>query len=132
MQERAPQFVFGDADKLGVLTRELHVRILNCSSSGCLVETNAHREIGTIGSLRLAIDGEEFKDALKELARKGGINLVITGDLRIGKGADHDAYKAVVWKIAREIDRIARLHQPEHIDQKDTVGLRRSFEEGGR
>lgn len=45
---------------------------------------------------------------------------------------NHDAYKAVVWKVAREIDRIARLHQPQPVDRKDTVGLRRSFEEGGR
>ena len=49
-------------DQLGVLTREFRVRILNCSSSGCLVETNTRLEVGTIGSLRLAIAGDEFVD----------------------------------------------------------------------
>ena len=64
MLERAYQPVPRDTDKMAVLTREFRVRILNCSSSGCLVETNAHVEIGTVGSLRLAIDGEEFMDDL--------------------------------------------------------------------
>jgi hypothetical protein len=64
MEERARQSVLADANKLGVLMRQLRVRILNCSASGCLVETNAHLDIGTIGSLRLAIDGEEFTDDL--------------------------------------------------------------------
>jgi len=62
MPESAHQFIL--RDKMGVLTREMRVHLLNCSSSGCLVETNAHLEIGTVGSLRLAIDGEEFVDDL--------------------------------------------------------------------
>jgi hypothetical protein len=50
------------AGQLGVLTREFRVRVLNCSSSGCLVETNARLDVGTIGSLRLTIGGSEFVD----------------------------------------------------------------------
>jgi len=49
-------------DCVGVLTREFHVRILNYSPSGCLVETNARVDVGTIGSLRFVIDGSEFAD----------------------------------------------------------------------
>jgi hypothetical protein len=48
--------------RVGILTREFHVRILNYSPSGCLVETNAHVPPGTIGSLRFVIDGHEFVD----------------------------------------------------------------------
>lgn len=49
-------------DRVGVLTKEFHVRMLNYSPSGCLVETNARIEVGTIGSLRFVIDGTEFID----------------------------------------------------------------------
>ena len=62
MPESVQQSVLSPTEHLGVLTREFHVRILNCSSSGCLVETNARIEVGTIGSLRLVIAGDEFVD----------------------------------------------------------------------
>jgi hypothetical protein len=48
--------------RVGILTREFHARILNYSPSGCLIETNAHVDVGTIGSLRFVIDGDEFID----------------------------------------------------------------------
>jgi len=47
---------------VGVLTRDVYVRILNYSPSGCLLETSARIEPGTIGSLRFVIDGSEFID----------------------------------------------------------------------
>jgi hypothetical protein len=47
---------------LGVLGKELRVRVLNCSPSGCLVETNSRLEVGTIASLRLSLQGDEFTD----------------------------------------------------------------------
>jgi hypothetical protein len=46
----------------GVLTRDFHARILNYSTSGCLLETNTRVEPGTIGTLRFLIDGTEFVD----------------------------------------------------------------------
>lgn len=48
--------------RAGILTRDVHVRILNYSPSGCLLEVNARVEPGTIGSLRFVIDGSEFID----------------------------------------------------------------------
>jgi len=60
MSEPVQQPVSQITGQLGVLTREFRVRILNCSSSGCLVETNARLDVGTIGSLRLDIAGAEF------------------------------------------------------------------------
>lgn len=49
-------------DQLGVLTRERHVRLLNCSVSGCLLETNTRVPIGAIASIRITIDGRELSD----------------------------------------------------------------------
>jgi len=47
-------------DLLGVLTKEFRIRILNCSSSGCLVETNSRVDVGTIGTLRVVLGGDDF------------------------------------------------------------------------
>ncbi|NOT25180.1 MAG: PilZ domain-containing protein [Acidobacteria bacterium] len=49
-------------ESVGLLTREFHVRLLNFSPSGCLVETNTRVDIGTIGFLQFVIDGKEFAD----------------------------------------------------------------------
>lgn len=49
-------------DLVGILTREFRVRMLNYSPSGCLVETNARVDVGTIGTLHFVIDGSEFVD----------------------------------------------------------------------
>ena len=50
------------AGQLGVLARDFQARLLNCSPSGCLLETNARVEVGTIGTLRVIVDGREFAD----------------------------------------------------------------------
>jgi hypothetical protein len=50
---------------LGVLGKELKIRVLNCSPSGCLVETNSRLEIGTIASLRLSLQGDVFVDDIQ-------------------------------------------------------------------
>ena len=49
-------------DRLAVLTRDLPVRLLNCSASGCLVETNVRLEVSTVASLTLSVDGRHFTD----------------------------------------------------------------------
>jgi hypothetical protein len=51
-----------DVDGLAVLTRERDVRLLNCSVSGCLFETNRRLQVGAIASIRVAIDGRELAD----------------------------------------------------------------------
>ena len=45
---------------LGVLTRAVEVRLLNCSASGCLAESTRQLAVGTIASLRLALGDKEF------------------------------------------------------------------------
>ena len=49
---------------MGVLARDFEVRVLNCSPSGCLLETNAPLDVGTVGSLTLTVDGNELLDHL--------------------------------------------------------------------
>jgi PilZ domain len=49
-------------EQLGVLKRERAVRLLNCSVSGCLIETNWQLQVGTIATLRVVIDGHELAD----------------------------------------------------------------------
>jgi PilZ domain-containing protein len=50
------------AGRLAVLTRDFQARILNYSRSGCLLETNARVDVGTIGTVRFVIEGTELVD----------------------------------------------------------------------
>jgi hypothetical protein len=49
-------------EQLGVLTRERRVRLLNCSVSGCLLETNCRLPVGVIASIRVTVEGRELTD----------------------------------------------------------------------
>ncbi|HKY20074.1 MAG TPA: hypothetical protein VJM31_02545 [Vicinamibacterales bacterium] len=51
--------------RLGVLAQHVPVRILNCSSAGCLLEADTSLEVGLVGSLRLRIGDQEMADDLK-------------------------------------------------------------------
>jgi len=48
--------------RLAVLARDFQARVVNCSPSGCLIETNARLEVGTIGTLCCTIDGRQLAD----------------------------------------------------------------------
>ena len=48
--------------RLGVITRLCHMRVLNCSASGCLIETDRRFDVGTVASIRVVIDGRELVD----------------------------------------------------------------------
>jgi hypothetical protein len=50
------------SDQLGVMTRERQVRLLDCSVSGCLLETSWRLPVGAIASIRVTIDGRELTD----------------------------------------------------------------------
>jgi hypothetical protein len=52
-------------DQLGVLSRDFRIRLLNCSSSGCLVETASPIEVGTVGTLRLSVDGGKLTELVQ-------------------------------------------------------------------
>jgi hypothetical protein len=59
-QERATRK--GLSERIGILARDFQTRILNYSPTGCLLETSAPLEVGTVGTLRFVIDGREFVD----------------------------------------------------------------------
>ena len=44
------------------LMRELRARIIDISESGCLVETRRRVEVGTVGTMRLRLGAEEYRD----------------------------------------------------------------------
>ena len=52
-------------ETLAALTRHLRVRVLNCSADGCLLETSAPLEVGTVGMLRVSFSGREFDDTIQ-------------------------------------------------------------------
>jgi hypothetical protein len=52
-------------DLVGVLTREVRVRLVNISGSGCLVESTTRLEPGTAGDLRIRIGGELYADDVR-------------------------------------------------------------------
>jgi hypothetical protein len=57
--------VLGADDLAGVLTREVRVRLVNISGSGCLVELSAQVETGVTGVLKVEIDGEQYADDIR-------------------------------------------------------------------
>jgi len=42
------------------MTRQLRARAINVSRSGCLIECDNTLEVGTVASLRLQIDSQEY------------------------------------------------------------------------
>ena len=93
------------SDLLGVLSRDVTVRMLNVSGSGCLVESGSPIEAGTTGVLRLRFDGQEFSDPVR-----------ITRCQQIeGAGATYRMGAEFLWTAApgeRSLRRVAsRLQQ---------------------
>jgi hypothetical protein len=62
MSEKMHDVILKTEDQLAVLSKEFHLHLLNCSSSGCLVEMRSPIEVGTIGTLRLVVDGNPFSE----------------------------------------------------------------------
>jgi hypothetical protein len=52
-------------DLVGVLTRDVRVRLVNLSVSGCLVETTTKLEEGSAGSLRVHINSDTYADDVR-------------------------------------------------------------------
>ena len=49
-----------DGEGVGVLARDIGVRLLNCSASGCLLESRIRMEVGPVGALRLTLPDREL------------------------------------------------------------------------
>ena len=52
-------------DCVGVLTREVRVRLVNISSSGCLLESTSRLEPGTAGDLRIRVGDAVYADNVR-------------------------------------------------------------------
>jgi hypothetical protein len=52
-------------DLVAVLGREIAVRLLDISASGCLLESNNRLDVGRHGSLRVSYEGSEFTDDVR-------------------------------------------------------------------
>ena len=49
---------------VGCLGRQVRVRVLNCSATGCLLETNGAVSVGSFGRLRVSFGGRIFDDTI--------------------------------------------------------------------
>ena len=50
---------------VGVLTREIPTRLVEISRSGCLLESGHRIEEGTVGALRIAVDGHSYLEDVR-------------------------------------------------------------------
>lgn len=91
----------GAGSLLGVATRELWVRVLNCSPSGCLLETPTRLDTGVIASLRLIIHGDEFCDDVEvvrcQLVEGSGALYQVGVRFLWNASPDRRALRRVVW-----------------------------------
>lgn len=57
--------ILSRADLITVLNRHIDVRVLDVSSSGCLLESDCEVAVGTVGSLQLEASGREYADPIR-------------------------------------------------------------------
>jgi hypothetical protein len=51
-----------DVRELGALIEDIRVRVVNCSATGCLLETDKRLAEGTVATLQLSLAGRTFSD----------------------------------------------------------------------
>ena len=64
-------------DLVAVLGRDVSVRLLNVSASGCLLQSEIRMAEGTVGTLRLSYEGSDYSDDVRIMrcqAPAGGDN----------------------------------------------------------
>lgn len=76
--------------RLAALARDFQARILNCSPSGCLLETNVRIEVGTVGTIHFVIDGSELTDEIQ----------VVRCQAIEGAGALYQIGARFLWTVA--------------------------------
>src|SRR5688572_28919804 len=105
MTEKAEELILNTEDQLGVLSKEFHLHLLNCSSSGCLLETSSRIEVGTIGILRLNLGGDEFSEEVQvvrcqQIAGAGSVYHVGAAFLWTATPANGSLRRAMRRKLA--------------------------------
>jgi hypothetical protein len=59
------------ADLVAILGREVPVRLIEISTSGCLLESNSRLELGTAGVLRVMFEDEAYQDDVRVMRCRG-------------------------------------------------------------
>jgi len=54
-----------DVPEIATLAKDIGVRVLNFSASGCLLETTAPVDVGTVAVLRIEFDGRDLHDTVQ-------------------------------------------------------------------
>jgi PilZ domain len=85
---------------LGVLARQVPTRLLEISVSGCLLESGHRIEEGTVGALRLEVQGREYSDDVRAtrcvaIEGSGSRYLVGVEFLRTGRSDDTSIRRAM-------------------------------------
>lgn len=65
MASNALAQLLGADDLLGVIGRDTQVHLLNISGSGCLLESRARVEPGTVGTLQMTVNADVFCDDVR-------------------------------------------------------------------
>jgi hypothetical protein len=57
--------ILRESDLVAVLGREVRIRLLDISASGCLLESSNRLALGATGLLAVTFDGEEYTDNVR-------------------------------------------------------------------
>jgi pilus assembly protein Flp/PilA len=57
--------------QLAALVQEIRVRVLNCSATGCLLESDKQVSVGTVAALHVSLGGGAFSDLVKVVRCEG-------------------------------------------------------------
>jgi hypothetical protein len=105
-------------DTVAVLGREVILRLLDISASGCLLESASRLEVGTTGTLRVSFDNIEYADDVR----------IMRCRINDGSSALYHLGAQFLWTTTpceRSLRRILTKLQP-------AVVKARHFEETGR
>jgi c-di-GMP-binding flagellar brake protein YcgR len=94
-------------DVMGVLVRDVRVRVMNISGSGCLLETTEQLELGTSGSLRVMIGDERYTDDVRAVrvqqVRGGTARWFVGVEFLWTTYPDSRSLRRMVSRLQREI-----------------------------
>ena len=103
MEERLRAAISGAIDRrVAIIVREVPVRLVNCSRSGCLVEADRALPVGTAGTMTLEIEGHEVTDHI----------LVVRCQPIAGAGTLHHIGARLLWVAAPTTQTIRHALSP--------------------
>ena len=103
IEERLRVALSGAIDRrVAIVVRELPVRLVNCSRSGCLVEAERALPVGTAGTMTLEIEGHDVTDHI----------LVVRCQPIAGAGTLHHIGARLLWVAAPTTQTIRHALSP--------------------